>query len=76
MRVIHTISATIKKKKLKVIKYKELTSQCFQVVLAERYHLLKDMLDSAIQESFQAACGDINANQGLPEVSSCEQDFI
>lgn len=48
------------------MKYKKLTSQCFQVVLAERCHLLKDMLDSVIQESFRATCGDINSNQGLP----------
>lgn len=46
----------------------KLTCQCFQVVLAERCHLLTDTLNSAIQESFQATYGDINSNQGLPEV--------
>lgn len=55
---------------LKSNKVQELTSQCFQVVLAERCHLLKDTSDSAIQESFQATYGDINSNQGLPEVLS------
>lgn len=39
-----------------------LTSQCFQVVPAERCRLQKDRLDSVIQESFQAICGDINSN--------------
>lgn len=67
MQVMYTIGKTIKRKQIKiVIKYKKLTSQCFQVALAERCHLLKDMLDSVIQESFRATCGDINSNQGLP----------
>jgi len=35
-------------------------------VLAERCHLPKDTLDSVIQESFRATCGDINSDQGLP----------
>lgn len=66
MQIIYTIGLTIKRKQIKtVIKRKKLTSQCFQVVLAERCHLLKDTLDSVIQESFQATYGDTNSNQGL-----------
>lgn len=61
-----TIGITIKRKQIKiVIKCKKLTSQCFQVVLAERYHLLRDTLDSVTQESFRAAYGETNSNQGL-----------